>query len=75
MWQEIDHKLCKTFTFQDFSSAIAWMNKAAAIAEQMDHHPEWTNIYNIIHVKLYTHTSGDIITEKDYLLAKQMDAL
>ena len=75
MWEEIDNKLCKTFTFKDFSEAFGWMSRAALAAEKMDHHPEWTNVYNTVSVKLYTHSAGDIITDKDRKLAQIMDSI
>jgi len=73
MWQEIDNKLVKTFTFKDFNTAFAWMTRVALAAEKMDHHPEWTNVYNRVEVKLCTHSAGNTITDKDRKLAAKMD--
>jgi len=73
MWKEEDNKLVNTFTFKDFNSAFAWMTQVALAAEKMDHHPDWTNIYNRVEVKLSTHSAGDIVTEKDRKLAAKMD--
>jgi 4a-hydroxytetrahydrobiopterin dehydratase len=50
----------KTFKFTDFSEAWAFMNRAALLAEKMDHHPEWFNVYNRVEVKLTTHDAGGV---------------
>ena len=75
MWKEEDNKLEKTFKFKDFSEAFAFMTRVALIAEKIEHHPEWTNIYNKVTIKLNTHDAGDIITDKDRKLAKEIDGL
>ena len=75
MWKEQDNELCKSFTFKDFKEAFGFMTKVALVAEKMDHHPLWTNVYNKVDFKLSTHDAGDIITEKDRALAKAIDAL
>ena len=75
MWQEKDNKLIKTFQFKDFNEAFGWMTRAALAAEKMNHHPEWTNIYNRVEVKLSTHDAGDIVTDRDRKLAEIMDKL
>jgi 4a-hydroxytetrahydrobiopterin dehydratase len=51
------------------------MTHVALIAEKMDHHPEWKNTYNELEVWLYTHSAGDIVTEKDHALAKAIDKI
>ncbi|MEM8787068.1 MAG: 4a-hydroxytetrahydrobiopterin dehydratase [Pseudomonadota bacterium] len=63
----------KEFEFKDFASAIGWMMAVATVAEKMDHHPEWANVYNRVKVKLITH-DADGLTELDTTLAAQMDA-
>lgn len=73
-WQEIDNKLVKTFTFRDFDEAWAFMSKVAVIAREMDHHPAWTNEYNVVKFALSTHTEGKV-TDKDRQLATAIDAL
>ena len=73
MWEEKDNKLVKVFTFKDFNAAFGWMTRVALSAEKMDHHPEWTNVYNRVEVKLCTHSEGDIVTDKDRKLAAKMD--
>jgi len=72
-WIEEDNKLTKTFKFKTFGDAIAWMVKASYFIEKMDHHPEWTNIYNKVMVTLTTHDAGNKITEKDRNLAEALD--
>ena len=74
-WKEENHKLTKTFIFKSFADAIAWMVKASFAIEKLDHHPEWSNIYNKVHVTLTTHDAGNTITEKDKKLAEILDSL
>lgn len=64
----------KTFKFADFKTAWAFMSAAALKAEQMDHHPEWFNVYNRVEVTLTTH-DADGVTAKDTELGGYMDAL
>jgi 4a-hydroxytetrahydrobiopterin dehydratase len=63
------------FQFADFKAAFAFMTEVAAVAESMHHHPEWKNIYNRVEIKLITHDAGNIITEKDFLLAAAIEAI
>lgn len=74
-WTEENNKLQKTFTFKTFGDAMAWMVKASYTIEKMDHHPEWTNIYNKVHVSLYTHDAKNTVTAKDQELARVLDAI
>jgi 4a-hydroxytetrahydrobiopterin dehydratase len=74
-WKEESTSLTKTFVFADFGAAIAWMVKAGFAIEKMNHHPEWTNIYNKVIVTLTTHDAGNTVTEKDRKLAEILDAL
>ena len=55
--------------------AITWMNKAAVIIDELDHHPEWSNVYNKVQVTLCTNDAGNIITEKDRELARLLDEI
>jgi 4a-hydroxytetrahydrobiopterin dehydratase len=64
----------KTFKFKDFSEAFAFMARVALKAEQMDHHPEWFNVYNRVEVTLSTH-DADGLTALDVELARAMDAM
>ncbi|MEZ0487314.1 4a-hydroxytetrahydrobiopterin dehydratase [Fibrella aquatica] len=75
MWQETDNKLVRHFTFADFTEAFAFMTRVALIAEKMDHHPFWTNVYNKVTIELTTHDAGDIVTEKDRTLAAAIDKI
>lgn len=75
MWQEQDNQLIRTFSFGDFSEAFAFMTRVALIAEKMDHHPWWSNVYNEVVIKLSTHDAGNKVTEKDHALAAEIDKL
>ncbi len=63
----------RTFRFRDFSEAFAFMTRVAMAAEQADHHPEWSNVWNRVDILLTTHSAGGL-TEKDVALAKRIDA-
>lgn len=73
-WQVVDGKLHKTFKFPDFVGAWGFMSKAALAAEKMDHHPDWSNVYNTVHVDLNTHDAGGV-TVLDFELARKMNEL
>ena len=64
----------KSFKFEDFSEAFGFMVRVAMVAEKMDHHPEWSNVYNKVDVTLTSHDAGGV-TQKDLTLAKAMDSL
>jgi 4a-hydroxytetrahydrobiopterin dehydratase len=66
--------IAKSFRFKDFSAAFGFMARVALKAEQMDHHPEWFNVYNRVDVMLATHDAGGV-TGKDVELAQFMDSL
>ena len=72
MWQEKNNKLYRKFQFKDFSEAFAFMTRVALEAEKMNHHPEWSNVYNNVTIKLSTHDAGGI-TDHDIALAKIID--
>jgi 4a-hydroxytetrahydrobiopterin dehydratase len=61
-WKEENDALHKTFVFPDFVTALAWMVKAGFMIEKVNHHPEWSNVYNRVTVKLTTHDAGNTIT-------------
>jgi len=75
MWSEQNNKLYRKFQFKDFSEAFAFMTRVALIAEKMDHHPLWTNVWNTVEMWLSTHDAGDVVTEKDRKLAAAIDKL
>jgi 4a-hydroxytetrahydrobiopterin dehydratase len=62
----------RTFVFADFNQAFGFMSRVALLAEKMDHHPEWSNVYKTVEVTLATHDAGGI-TDKDIAMAKAMD--
>jgi 4a-hydroxytetrahydrobiopterin dehydratase len=74
-WQEKDNTLYRKFEFKDFSEAFAFMTRVALVAEKMNHHPKWTNVWNTVEVWLSTHDAGDIVTDKDKKLAEKIDGL
>jgi 4a-hydroxytetrahydrobiopterin dehydratase len=63
----------RKFRFADFRTAFAFMTRVALAAERADHHPEWSNVYNRVDVRLTTHDAGGL-TERDFALAAEMDA-
>jgi 4a-hydroxytetrahydrobiopterin dehydratase len=73
MWEEKDKKLQRVFEFKDFVRAFAFMTRVAFIAEKMNHHPEWTNVWNKVSIALSTHDAGGIVTDKDRKLAEAID--
>jgi len=75
MWIEENNCLKKKFTFKDFNQAFGFMTRVALVAEKMDHHPSWTNVYNVVTFELSSHDAGDIVTEKDTKLANAIDKL
>jgi 4a-hydroxytetrahydrobiopterin dehydratase len=75
MWKEENNRLKKSFVFKDFTEAFGFMTKVAIVAEKMNHHPAWTNVWNTVSFELSTHDAGDVVTEKDRKLATAIDAL
>jgi len=75
MWQHKNQSLYRSFKFDDFSEAFAFMVRVALLAEKRNHHPRWTNVWNEVEIWLSTHDAGDIVTEKDRALAKEIDLL
>ncbi len=66
--------ISKTFTFTNFSEAFSWMTRVAMLAEKMDHHPEWSNVYKTVNVTLTTHDVGGL-SNLDIAMASKMDRL
>ena len=75
-WSEVQGRdaIAKKFVFQDFNAAFGFMTRAALVAEKMDHHPEWFNVYKTVEVTLSTHDAGGV-TDLDISLAAAMDRL
>src|SRR5215472_14847100 len=75
-WSEVSGRdaIAKKFVFRDFNEAFGFMARAALIAEKLDHHPEWFNVYKTVEVTLSTHDAGGV-TELDVKLAQAMDQL
>lgn len=71
-WELKDEKLQKSFRFTNFVEAFGFMTRIALEAERMNHHPEWSNVYNNVTIKLSTHDTGGI-TDHDIKLAKIID--
>lgn len=68
-------RLVNEFQFNDFSEAWAFMSQVALLAEKLAHHPDWSNVYNQVTIRLNTHDAGDVVTEKDWELAELIDRL
>jgi 4a-hydroxytetrahydrobiopterin dehydratase len=75
-WSEVTGRdaITRKFIFKDFNQAFGFMTRAALVAEKMDHHPEWFNVYKTVAVTLSTHDAGGV-TELDVKLAEAMDSL
>ncbi len=73
-WREIPGRdvIARKFEFKDFNEAFGFMSRVALLAEKMDHHPEWVNVYRTVDVRLTTHDAGGL-TESDIAMAKAMD--
>ena len=75
MWQEKNNHLTQSFAFKDFKEAFAFMTKVAQVAEELNHHPWWSNVYNKVEIRLTTYDAGTIVTQQDHALAKRITAL
>jgi 4a-hydroxytetrahydrobiopterin dehydratase len=75
-WSEVSGRdaITRKFTFKDFSQAFGFISRAALVAEKMNHHPEWFNVYKTVEVTLSTHDAGGV-TELDFKLAEAMDEI
>lgn len=74
-WTEGPDGLERTFRFRSFTEAFAFMTRVAFETERLQHHPEWTNVYGTVHIRLRTHDAGGAVTERDHALARAIDAL
>jgi 4a-hydroxytetrahydrobiopterin dehydratase len=75
MWTEQDNSLTRTFKFKSFQTAFSFMTDVAEEAEYQNHHPWWSNEYNVVTFRLRTHDAGNTVTEKDRHLAAAIDKL
>lgn len=75
MWKEENNQLKRSFKFNNFIEAFGFMTKVAMIAEKMNHHPNWSNVYNKVEISLNTHDAGDVVTDKDKKLAEAIDKI
>lgn len=73
-WKLENEQLVKEYKFKDFIEAFGFMTKVALLAQQANHHPEWSNVYNKVKICLTTHDAGGI-TEKDLHLALEIESL
>lgn len=73
-WKYLDGKFHREFVFADFSEAVGFMMRSALACEQLDHHPNWSNVYRTVDVTLWTH-DADGVTELDVKLAARMNAV
>jgi len=73
-WSEVEGRdaITKTFKFKSFNQAFGFMSRVALLAEKMDHHPEWFNVYNTVEVTLATHDAGGV-TQNDVKMARAMN--
>ena len=73
-WSVANEKLHREFQFKDFKQAFAFMTGGALVAERLNHHPEWCNVYNRVVIDLTTHDAGGI-TENDFAFAESISAM
>jgi 4a-hydroxytetrahydrobiopterin dehydratase len=74
-WAFENGALAKTYTFGNFREAMGFMVRVGFEAEALNHHPEWTNVYNRVAIRLNTHDAGGKVTAKDFELAKKISAI
>ena len=75
MWTEKNNQLQRSFEFKNFVQAFAFMTRVAFVAEKMNHHPNWSNVWNKVDIALNTHDAGNTVTEKDRKLAEAIDKI
>ena len=75
MWRETNEGLLVDLVFPDFKEAFRFMTDVAELAESQNHHPEWSNVYNTVSIRLTTHDAGNQVTDKDRALAEAIAAL
>lgn len=72
-WRQAGNALEQEFVFADFVEAFSFMTRVALISESLNHHPEWTNVYNRVKMRIWTHSAGGI-TQKDLALASAVNS-
>ena len=72
-WEFIDDSLRRSFQFADFAAAFAFMSRVAVIAEQLGHHPDWSNSWNVMDISLCSHDAGGVVTQRDVQLAQRIN--
>lgn len=72
-WEFIDDSLRRSFQFADFAAAFAFMSRIAVIAEELGHHPDWSNSWNVVDISLCSHDAGGVVTERDVQLARRIN--
>lgn len=73
MFEHKENRLKANFKFPNFTTAFAFMTEVAFLAEQQNHHPNWSNVYNTVEINLTTHDQGNVVTQKDHTLAKAIE--
>jgi len=71
-WSRQGNEIVRKFEFDGFGAAFAFMTRVALVAEKMDHHPDWTNVYNRVEIRLSSHDAGGL-TSRDFKLARAID--
>lgn len=74
-WSVVDGKLHREFRFKNFVDAFGFMARVALLAEALNHHPEWSNVWNKVVINLTTHEAGGAISELDIVMAQRIDEL
>lgn len=75
MWKEENNALHAELIFENFTEAFSFMSEVAFLAEKLNHHPEWSNVYNRVNIKLTTHDAGNTITHKDHEMSAEIQKL
>lgn len=73
-WRIKEGKLCRDYIFSNFLEAMEFINQVALVAEELNHHPDWSNSYNEVSIQLFTHDQNSL-TEKDLELARKIDQI
>lgn len=74
-WEERENSLYRKFEFVDFAEAFAFMTKVAAVAQRLDHHPDWSQSWNVVEITLCSHDEGRSVTARDHKLAEAINGI